>query len=275
MVSAIVSLLSTVGSALPVYVRHGRVRVINGQPCADVGGGDYRPVVIDVEGGVLYWRQTGKMRVDAADIMSPCAGVRVRVPLRLVAVVEVGVCDDPTSRAMATVVEMRNAEPVVRAGIGAIRVSMVEVSSSVDEEREFQNMPLNRHVIVVDVVVEVLGEESCLAICDVEPVVPSGPCPPCEGGDVTNSDHSYNATVPSGGTLTLPNVTHTDSDGSPVTLPGMVAFVATPCAPGDDAHVLINQKPVIDLGPGETWDLHVEYPDGTPVGSWNAGADRR
>lgn len=274
MVSAIVSLLSTVGSALPVYVRHGLVRVINGQPCADVGGGDYRPVVIDVEGGVLYWRQTGKMRVDEADIMSPCAGVRVRVPLRLVAVVEVGVCDDPTSRAMATVVEMRNAEPVVRAGIGAIRVSMVEVSSSVDEEREFQNMPLNRHVIVVDVVVEVLGEESCLAICDVEPVVPSGPCPPCEGGDVTNSDHSYNATVPSGGTLTLPNVTHTDSDGSPVTLPGMVAFVATPCAPGDDAHVLINQKPVIDLGPGETWDLHVEYPDGTPVGSWNAGAER-
>ena len=274
MVSAIVSLLSTVGSALPVYVRHGLVRVINGQPCADVGGGDYRPVVIDVEGGVLYWRQTGKMRVDAADIMSPCAGVRVRVPLRLVAVVEVGVCDDPTSRAMATVVEMRNAEPVVRAGIGAIRVSMVEVSSSVDEEREFQNMPLNRHVIVVDVVVEVLGEESCLAICDVEPVVPSGPCPPCEGGDVTNSDHSYTATVPSGGTLTLPNVTHTDSDGSPVTLPGMVAFVATPCAPGDDAHVLINQTPVIDLGPGETWDLHVEYPDGTPVGSWNAGAER-
>lgn len=274
MVSAIVSLLSTVGSALPVYVRHGLVRVINGQPCADVGGGDYRPVVIDVEGGVLYWRQTGKMRVDEADIMSPCAGVRVRVPLRLVAVVEGGVCDDPTSRAMATVVEMRNAEPVVRAGIGAIRVSMVEVSSSVDEEREFQNMPLNRHVIVVDVVVEVLGEESCLAICDVEPVVPSGPCPPCEGGDVTNSDHSYNATVPSGGTLTLPNVTHTDSDGSPVTLPGMVAFVATPCAPGDDAHVLINQKPVIDLGPGETWDLHVEYPDGTPVGSWNVGAER-
>ena len=107
MVSAIVSLLSTVGSALPVYVRHGLVRVINGQPCADVGGGDYRPVVIDVEGGVLYWRQTGKMRVDAADIMSPCAGVRVRVPLRLVAVVEVGVCDDPTSRAMLSKIALR------------------------------------------------------------------------------------------------------------------------------------------------------------------------
>lgn len=96
----------------------------------------------------------------------------------------------------------------------------------------------------------------------------------CDAATVTNSDDSYTRTVASGATLELPDVTHTDSDGSPVTLPGMVAFVATPCAPGDDAHVLINQNPVIDLGPGETWDLHVEYPDGTPVGSWNAGAER-
>lgn len=96
----------------------------------------------------------------------------------------------------------------------------------------------------------------------------------CDAATVTNSDDSYTRTVASGATLELPDVTHTDSDGSPVTLPGMVAFVATPCAPGDDAHVLINQTPVIDLGPGETWDLHVEYPDGTPVGSWNAGAER-
>ena len=96
----------------------------------------------------------------------------------------------------------------------------------------------------------------------------------CDAATVTNSDDSYTRTVAPGATLELPDVTHTDSDGSPVTLPGMVAFVATPCAPGDDAHVLINQNPVIDLGPGETWDLHVEYPDGTPVGSWNAGAER-
>ena len=114
------------------------------------------------------------------------------------------------------------------------------------------------------------GEGLCLDEDNFDPGIP-GECVP---GAVRNSDSTYTAEVESGGTLTLPNVTHTDSDGSPVTLPGMVAFVATPCAPGDDAHVLINQKPVIDLGPGETWDLHVEYPDGTPVGSWNAGAER-
>lgn len=113
------------------------------------------------------------------------------------------------------------------------------------------------------------GEGLCLDADHFEPG--AGDCDPAT---VTNSDDSYTRTVAPGATLELPDVTHTDSDGSPVTLPGMVAFVATPCAPGDDAHVLINQNPVIDLGPGETWDLHVEYPDGTPVGSWNAGAER-
>lgn len=99
----------------------------------------------------------------------------------------------------------------------------------------------------------------------------------CDAATVTNSDDSYTQTVASGATLELPDVTHTDSDGAEVVLPAMTPFEATLCeggGPCDDAHVLINQNPVIDLGPGETWDLHVEYPDGTPVGSWNAGAER-
>lgn len=48
---------------------------------------------------------------------------------------------------------------------------------------------------------------------------------------MVNSDTSYAQTVACGSTLTLPDVTHTDSNGTPVTLPGMVAFVATPCGP--------------------------------------------
>lgn len=274
MVAAIVNLLASVGSTLPVTVRHALARVIDGQPCIDAGNGEYHPVVIGVEGGVLYWRQNGRVQVDPADIIGPCAGVRVRVPLRLVAVVQTDLCDDLASRAMATVIEIRDAAPVVRAGAGALSVTMRDVSFSIDEIREFRVMPLHRHVLVIDTIVEVVGEEACLAVCEAVPVTPSGPCPPCAAGAVRNSDSSYTASVASGGTLVLPDVTHTDSDGSPVTLPGMEPFVATPCGPGDDAHVLINQKPVIDLGPGETWDLHVEYPDGTQVGSWNAGAER-
>jgi hypothetical protein len=48
-------------------------------------------------------------------------------------------------------------------------------------------------------------------------------------GSVVNSDASYLLTVPSGAATPLPDVTHTDSDGAPVTLPGMVPFVATAC----------------------------------------------
>lgn len=46
---------------------------------------------------------------------------------------------------------------------------------------------------------------------------------------VRNSDDSYHVELAPGSLLhLLPDVTHTDSDGSPVTLPGMVPFVSTP-----------------------------------------------
>ncbi len=45
---------------------------------------------------------------------------------------------------------------------------------------------------------------------------------------MVNSDTSYAQTVACGSTLTLPDVTHTDSNGSPVVLPGMVPMVCTP-----------------------------------------------
>lgn len=49
---------------------------------------------------------------------------------------------------------------------------------------------------------------------------------------MVNSDTSYAQTVACGSTLTLPDVTHTDSNGTPVTLPGMTPFTATPCGGG-------------------------------------------
>ena len=45
MVAAIVNLLASVGSTLPVTVRHALARVIDGQPCIDAGNGEYHPVV--------------------------------------------------------------------------------------------------------------------------------------------------------------------------------------------------------------------------------------
>lgn len=52
--------------------------------------------------------------------------------------------------------------------------------------------------------------------------------PVCAAGVVVNSDGTFTLSAPSGGTATLPDVTHTDSDGTPVVLPGMVPMVCTP-----------------------------------------------
>lgn len=50
--------------------------------------------------------------------------------------------------------------------------------------------------------------------------------PVCAAGVVVNSNGTFTLSAPSGGTITLPDVTHTDSDGSPVTLPAMTPFLA-------------------------------------------------
>jgi hypothetical protein len=48
---------------------------------------------------------------------------------------------------------------------------------------------------------------------------------------VENSDKTYRESVKSGKTLVLPDVTHTDSDGSSVSLPGLTPMTCTPSLP--------------------------------------------
>jgi hypothetical protein len=56
---------------------------------------------------------------------------------------------------------------------------------------------------------------------------------------VENSDLSYTNTVASGSTLVLPDVTNTDSDGSPVVTPAQTPFVCTPAAGGAKSTMLM------------------------------------
>lgn len=57
----------------------------------------------------------------------------------------------------------------------------------------------------------------------------------CDPATVTNSDSTYEQDIASGSTFVLPDLTHTNSDGSPVVLPGQTPFVATLCgAPVQD-----------------------------------------
>jgi len=57
---------------------------------------------------------------------------------------------------------------------------------------------------------------------------------------VENSDLSYTNTVASGGALFLPDVTNTDSDGSPVVTPAQTPFVCTPATPCDPVYNLVD-----------------------------------
>jgi surface protein len=55
----------------------------------------------------------------------------------------------------------------------------------------------------------------------------------CNPGTVENSDSSYSDTVLSGGTLTLPDITVTDSDGSTFTQPSVTNVTCTPSPDAD------------------------------------------
>jgi hypothetical protein len=54
---------------------------------------------------------------------------------------------------------------------------------------------------------------------------------PCTNATVENSDKTYTDSVAGGQTLVLPDITHTDSDGSSVVLPAQTPFVCTPSIP--------------------------------------------
>lgn len=91
-------------------------------------------------------------------------------------------------------------------------------------------------------------------------VDPMPPNPPSAQGNnvrVRNSDISYDEVVPAPGIHLLPNVTHTDSDGNLVTLPGMVPMVCTPAGSGAPGTILTTDgnTPVDTVPSGGTTPL--------------------
>lgn len=54
-------------------------------------------------------------------------------------------------------------------------------------------------------------------------------CGACDDATVENSNQSYTNTVAAGGTLVLPNITFTDSDGSTSSVPSVTNITATQC----------------------------------------------
>lgn len=74
----------------------------------------------------------------------------------------------------------------------------------------------------------------------------------CDDATVNNSDLTYSETVTSGDTLVLPDITHTDSDGSNISTPAQTPFI---CTTFTDVVVTDNENPSspISLGSGDTY----------------------
>jgi hypothetical protein len=90
----------------------------------------------------------------------------------------------------------------------------------------------------------------------------------CDDATVENSDLSYTATVSSGDTLVLPDITVTDSDGSTFTQPAVTNVVCTFNPPCDDAIVNINSVFWDNVPSGGTENIIVRQSSGsTQVGS--------
>lgn len=84
----------------------------------------------------------------------------------------------------------------------------------------------------------------------------------CADATVENSDLSYSNTVASGGTLVLPDVTNTDTDGSPVVTPAQTPFV---CSTPDPSGVDLNATPLTDVQSGNTKAMTITYANGDPL----------
>jgi hypothetical protein len=85
---------------------------------------------------------------------------------------------------------------------------------------------------------------------------------PCADATVENSNQSYSDTVASGGTLVLPDITVTDSDGSTFTQP---AVENVTCALAQAVDIDINGTTEGSVASGNTAEINIVNQDSNPV----------
>jgi hypothetical protein len=85
---------------------------------------------------------------------------------------------------------------------------------------------------------------------------------PCADATVENSNQSYTDTVASGGTLVLPDITVTDSDGSTFTQP---AVENVTCSLAQAVDIDINGTIEGSVASGGTADINIVNQDSNPV----------
>jgi hypothetical protein len=170
MIAQIIDVLNVAAETLPVDTRHGWAQIVQGQPAVHVGGGDWQPVANDLNGSWSYVRINGQARVEPTDIGDPCSGVRVRLPFRLVALLDRSECAELPGLLVQTAGSIRQARKQFVQASGAYRVNMSSILWQIDDfaTQEFQPLPIvpsYRVLVAIDIIMEVDAAEGCFEGC--------------------------------------------------------------------------------------------------------------
>jgi hypothetical protein len=145
-----------------------------------------------------------------------------------------------------------------------------EGQDDIEVVRSYPTTPINNDLLdyVGGHVMRLRVQVDRIALCEI-PFDGDAPVPPvCPSGFVRNSDNTYTEIVLSGGTLVLPDITVTDSDGSTFTQPAVTNVVCTFNPPCADAIVNINSVFWDNVPSGGTENIIVRQATGsTQVGS--------
>lgn len=168
MIAQLINILG-VGS-LPIEKRHGLAQVIGGSPHVHVGNGQWVPVTADADGAWSYWRLTGNMRVEDADVSLGCPGVTVSILLRLVAMLKRSDCETLPDMLLRAAGEIRATKRAAQTATSAGLVTFPSMALGIDqvlsqEYKKAPTVPADRVLINIDLTVAVTGSGECLNLC--------------------------------------------------------------------------------------------------------------
>lgn len=170
MIAQIIEVLNIAAETLPVDTRYGWAQIIDGRPRVHVGAGQWVEVAQDTNGTWSYVRANGQARVEPIDIGEPCSGVKVRLPLRLVALMDRSACDELPGLLVQTAASIRKARKQFITVSQAVNVTFNSILWQVDgfESQEFQpvpNIPTDKALVAIDILMEIDGREDCFDGC--------------------------------------------------------------------------------------------------------------
>jgi hypothetical protein len=127
-------------------------------------------VANDLNGTWSYIRINGQARVEPTDIGEPCSGVRVRLPFRLVALLNRSECSELPGLLVQTAGSIRQARKQFVTASGAYQVALSNILWQIDDfvNQEFQPTPIvpsDRVLVAIDIIMEVDGREDCFEGC--------------------------------------------------------------------------------------------------------------